>query len=187
MIGWIVLVVVLVAVVYAVVLFNTLVKSRQMVGEGWSGIDVQLKRRTDLVPRLVETVKGYVAYEKDVFERITQLRNQAQALRAASPGERAVAENALSGAIIQVMAVAEAYPDLKASESFLKLQEGLIEVEDHLQLSRRYYNGAVRQLNTRIEQFPSNLIANGFGFKLAEYFELDDPGDRVAPQVRLNS
>lgn len=185
MFGWVVLGLAAVAAIYAATLFNSLVKSRQMVAEGWSGIDVQLKRRTDLVPRLVEAVKAYASYEQDMFERIARLRGEAQALNAAPPGPRAAAENALTGAITQILAVAEAYPRLKASESFLNLHDGLVEIEDHIQLARRYYNGAVRQFNTRIEQFPSNLVAAPFGFRHAEYFELDDPVERLAPRVQV--
>jgi LemA protein len=180
---WIILALIIAVVGYGIVLYNALVKSRQMVREGWSGISVQLQRRSDLIPNLLETVKGYMGHEKEVLENVTALRARAQAVGEEHPAERAGVESLLGAALGRLMAVAEAYPDLKASTNFKEFQDALEETEDKLQLARRYYNGAVRGFNTQVEQFPSNLVANGFRFQQAEYFELEDPADRAAPQV----
>lgn len=182
---WIILAIVVVAVVYAISIYNSLVKNRQLVQEGWSGIDVQLKRRTDLIPNLMEAVKGYMTHERDTLQAVTDARTNAQSAANASPEERAKAEGALSGALGRLIAVAEAYPDLKASANFLEFQQALQTIEDEIQLSRRYYNGAVRNLNTTVESFPSNLIANNFKFEKAEYFELENPADRAVPTVKF--
>ena len=182
---WIILAIVVVAVVYAISIYNSLVKNRQLVQEGWSGIDVQLKRRTDLIPNLMEAVKGYMSHERDTLQAVTDARTNAQSAANASPEERAKAEGALSGALGRLIAVAEAYPDLKASTNFLEFQQALQTIEDEIQLSRRYYNGAVRNLNTTVESFPSNLIANNFKFEKAEYFELENPADRAVPTVKF--
>ncbi|MDB5535795.1 MAG: LemA protein [Devosia sp.] len=182
---WIILAIVVVAVVYAISIYNSLVKNRQLVQEGWSGIDVQLKRRTDLIPNLMEAVKGYMTHERDTLQAVTDARTNAQSAANASPAERAAAEGALSGALGRLIAVAEAYPDLKASTNFLEFQQALQTIEDEIQLSRRYYNGAVRNLNTTVESFPSNLIANNFKFEKAEYFELENPADRAVPTVKF--
>jgi LemA protein len=182
---WIILAVVVVAVFYAISIYNSLVKNRQLVQEGWSGIDVQLKRRTDLIPNLMEAVKGYMSHERDTLQAVTDARTNAQSAANASPEERAKAEGALSGALGRLIAVAEAYPDLKASTNFLEFQQALQTIEDEIQLSRRYYNGAVRNLNTTVESFPSNLIANNFKFEKAEYFELENPADRAVPTVKF--
>lgn len=171
---------------YAVALYNGLVSKRQAVKEGWSGIDVQLKRRSDLIPNLLEAVKGYMSHEKGLLEEVTKLRTQAQAASNAPPHERATIEGALSGALGRLMAVAEAYPDLKASQNFLDFQKALQEIEDEIQLSRRYYNGAVRNMNVAVESFPSNLVANQFGFGKEEYFEIEDPGERAVPKVSFS-
>lgn len=183
---WIILVLIIALIGYAIMVYNSLVKNRQMVREGWSGISVQLQRRSDLIPNLLETVKGYMGHEKEVLENVTALRTRAQAVGDDHPAERAGIESMLGAALGKLMAVAEAYPDLKASANFQEFQEALEETEDKLQLSRRYYNGAVRNFNTQVEQFPSNLIAGQFGFQEAEYFELDDTADRAAPQVSFN-
>jgi LemA protein len=182
---WIILAIVVVAVVYAISIYNSLVKNRQLVQEGWSGIDVQLKRRTDLIPNLMEAVKGYMSHERDTLQAVTDARTNAQSAANAGPAERAAAEGALSGALGRLIAVAEAYPDLKASTNFLEFQQALQTIEDEIQLSRRYYNGAVRNLNTTVESFPSNLIANNFKFEKAEYFELENPADRAVPTVKF--
>jgi LemA protein len=183
---WIIFALVIAVVGYAIVIYNALVKSRQMVREGWSGISVQLQRRSDLIPNLLETVKGYMGHEKEVLENVTALRARAQAVGDDHPAERAGVESLLGAALGKLIAVAEAYPDLKASANFQEFQEALEETEDKLQLARRYYNGAVRGFNTQVEQFPSNLVANNFGFQQAEYFELEDPADRAAPQVSFS-
>lgn len=169
---------------YAVHAYNSLVRHRNLVAEGWSGIDVQLKRRADLIPSLVETVKGYAAHEQAVFRELVELRNRAQT--SATVVEAAAAGQAMSQALGRLFALAEAYPQLKADANFRALQEELAHVEDELQMARRYYNGTVRNYNTMIEQAPSNLIARNFSFSAAPFFELDDPAARQAPQVRLD-
>ena len=165
------------SVVYAIVVFNSLVRTRQMANEAWSGIDVQLKRRSDLVPNLVETVKGYAAHERAVLEEVTRIaRRRARALPEGDVAARAQAEGALSVALGKLFALAENYPDLKASGNFLELQQQLSDLENELQMARRYYNGAVRNLNVLVQSFPSNLIAGLFGFAPRDYFELSRCG-----------
>lgn len=166
---------------YAIAIYNGLVKKRQMVEEGWSGIDVQLKRRSNLIPNLLESVKGYMGHERELLEKITELR--AGAANAGDTAERGRLEGALSGALGRLFAVAENYPDLKANQNFLDFQDALEEIESEIQLSRRYYNGAVRNLNVQVESFPSNLVANQFNFIKAEFFELEDPDERAVPKV----
>lgn len=168
---------------YIISLYNGLVTKRQMVAEGWSGIDVQLKRRADLIPNLVETVKGYAVHEREALEDVTRMRTQASAVPQNDIEGRARAEGLLSQALGRLMAVAESYPDLKASENFADLQASLDKVEHELQMSRRYYNGAVRGLNVAVESFPSNLVAKNFGFEKAAYFEIEDAADRAVPAV----
>ena len=170
---------------YGIAIYNGLVRSRQMTQEAWSGIDVQLKRRADLVPNLVETVKGFASHEKDTLREVTEMRTRAQAVPAGDVAGRAAAEGMLSQALGRLMAVAEAYPDLKANENFRDLQQTLETLESEIQMSRRYYNGSVRELNVKVESFPSNLVANYFSFQQAEYFELEDPADRQNPQVKF--
>jgi LemA protein len=165
----------------AVAIFNRLVRQRNLVREGWSGIDVQLKRRSDLIPNLVETVKSYAAHERGVFEEVTAKR-AASAGVAAVP-DKAAAERALQGAVGKLMAVAESYPELKADQNFHALQDQLAEIEDQLQMARRYYNGTVRDLNIMIQSFPNNLIAGGFGFHPEHFFELDDKAAAAAPKI----
>jgi LemA protein len=165
----------------AVAIYNKLVTNKNLVQEGWSGIDVQLKRRADLIPNLLETVKGYMGHEKGVLEKVTEMR--AQTLKAQGVGAKAQAEGALGAALGHLFAVAENYPDLKASQNFMELQKSLADIEEQIQLSRRYYNGAARNLNILIGSFPSNLIANNFGFTTVEYFEIEEPGDRAVPKV----
>ncbi len=182
--GGLISVAVIVAIAgYGVMLYNRLVKNRQMVGEGWSGIDVQLKRRSNLIPNLLESVKGYMKHEKELLEEITRLRAGAEAASGGTPGERSQAEGMLSAALGKLMVVVENYPDLKANENFLDFQNALEEIESEIQLSRRYYNGAARNNNIAVESFPSNLIANNFDFDTAEYFEIEDAGDREVPKV----
>ena len=179
---WIVLAVAVLIVVGGVLLYNRLVRTRQMANEGWSGIEVQLKRRADLIPNLVDTVKGYASHERTLFDEIARLRTEAGRIAEDDVAARGKAEGRLSAAVGRLIALAEAYPDLKASENFGKLQAELAKVEDEIQMSRRYYNGAVRNLNVMIESFPSNLIAQLFGFRLRDYFEIEDR-DRAVPQV----
>ena len=182
---WIILAIIAAVVLYGITVYNKLVKNRQMVGEGWSGVDVQLKRRSNLIPNLLETVKGYMSHEKDLLEEVTRMRANAEAKENASPGERAEAEGLLSGGLIKLFAVMENYPDLKANQNVMDFQNSLEEIENEIQLSRRYYNGTVRNLNVAVESFPSNLIANYFKFEQAEYFELEDAADRQVPKVEF--
>jgi LemA protein len=182
---WITLAVAALTVVYAIVVYNSLVHMRQMANEAWSGIDVQLKRRSDLVPNLVDSVKGYAAHERSLLEDVTQKRGAARALPEGDVAARAQAEGALSVALGRLIAVAENYPDLKASTNFLELQQQLGSLENELQMARRYYNGAVRNLNVLAQSFPSSLIAKMFGFASRDYFELSDEAERAVPQVNL--
>ncbi|MCL6706125.1 LemA family protein [Pseudomonas sp. R2.Fl] len=171
--------------IYAVVIYNGLVKARQMAEEAWSGIDVQLKRRADLIPNLIETVKGYAAHEKSTLEEVVELRSRAQAVPAGDVEGRARAEGLLGAALGRIIALAEAYPDLKANQNFLELQNSLETVEGEIQMSRRYYNGAARELNVKVESFPSNLVAGQFGFSKKPYFEITDEADRAVPTVKF--
>lgn len=182
---WIILLIIVAAAGYAIFIYNSLVRNRQLTQEGWSGIDVQLKRRADLIPNMLETVKGYMAHERETLEAVTTARTAVQAAANAGPETRAKAEGMLSEALGKLFAVAEAYPDLKANTTFIEFQSALQQVENEIQMSRRYYNGTVRNLNVTVESFPSNIVAKMFGFILAEYFELDDPGDRAAPVVNF--
>lgn len=174
-----------VVILYLVFVYNGLVKARQITEEAWSGIDVQLKRRADLIPNLIETVKGYAAHEKSTLEEVIAMRNRAQAVPAGDVEGRAAAEGALSQALGKLFALAEAYPDLKANENFAELQRSLETIEGEIQMSRRYYNGAARDLNVKVESFPSNLIANAFRFVKAGYFEIVNEADRAVPQVKF--
>lgn len=178
----IIILIVLAVIVGGVILaYNGLVKLRQRVKEAWSDIDVQLKRRYDLIPNLVDTVKGYAKHEKEVFENVTKARNQA--MNAGTLDEQADAENQLSGALKSLFAVSEDYPDLKANENFLELQRELTDTENKIQASRRFYNNTVMSLNTKVETFPSNIIANAFGFHKEDYFEIEDESQREAVNV----
>lgn len=168
---------------YAVGIYNKLVKLKNLVAEAWSGIDVQLKKRYDLIPNLVETVKGYAAHEKETLENVTRARTAAQ--QATTVEGQQVAEKNLSGALMNLIAVAERYPDLKANTNFLELQNTLAVVEGDIEKARRYYNGNVREQNTLIESFPSNLIANAFGFVKSAFFELDNPAQKENPTVKF--
>ena len=181
----IILIVVAAVALYAIVTFNRLVRTRQMANEAWSGIDVQLKRRSDLVPNLVDIVKGYAAHERGVLEEVTQLRGAARAVPSGDVAARAQAEGALSLALGRLFALAENYPDLKASGNFLDLQQQLSGLEDALQMARRYYNGTVRNLNTLVQSVPSNLVAHMFGFSERAYFEISDEAERAVPRVSL--
>jgi len=175
---WIILGLVVLVVIFLWVAYNSLVTLKIRVDEAWSDITVQLKRRLDLIPNLVETVKGYAAHESGVFEKVTEAR--ANALNAQGVKETAAAENQFEGALKSLFAVAEAYPDLKASQNFIELQQELVDTEDKIQASRRFYNGEVRDLNTKIQKFPSNVIAGMFGFKNREFYQLDDAEQKVA-------
>ncbi|GAB6905002.1 Protein LemA [Desulfosarcina cetonica] len=172
------------AAMVLVLLYNRLVRLRNMVREGWSGIEVQLKRRSNLIPNLVESVKGYMGHERGVLETVSEMRSRS--LGAADVSQKQVAENALSAGLARLFAVAENYPELKADRNFQDLQNQLAEIEDQIQLARRYYNGTVRNLNIAVESFPGNLVAGGFGFQPAVFFENEDPGDRAVPKVTFN-
>ncbi|ASY61918.1 LemA protein [Sinorhizobium sojae CCBAU 05684] len=172
-------------ILYLVYVYNSLVRARQMTQEAWSGIDVQLKRRADLIPNLIETVKGYAAHEKSTLEEVVALRNRAQAVPEGDVASRASVEGALSQALGRLFALAEAYPDLKANQNFAELQRSLETIEGEIQMSRRYYNGAARDLNVKVESFPSNLVANIFRFARATYFEITNEADRAVPSVRF--
>ena len=185
MFGWIILGIVVVVIGYGIMAYNNLVRQRQLTQEGWSGIDVQLKRRTDLIPNLMEAVKGYMGHERETLEAVTAARTAAQAAQNGTPEQRAQAEGVLSGALGRLFAVAEAYPDLKASQNFMQFQGELSNTENEIQLSRRYYNGTARDLNTAVESFPSNVIANAFKFEKVQYFEMENPADRAVPQVKF--
>jgi LemA protein len=171
--------------VWAVLIYNRLVARKQQTEEGWSGIDVQLKRRADLIPNLVETVRAYTDHERRTLETLTDLRGRALAAAGAPAGRRAAVEERLGTALGHLFAVAENYPDLKASDTYLGLQEELSKIENHIQMARRYYNGSVKMLNTLIESFPSNLVASRFGFAKADYYEIDQAADRELPAVRF--
>lgn len=157
---------------FLIATYNGLVTLRNRVEEAWSDITVQLKRRTDLIPNLVNSVKGYASHEKEVFEKVTEARSAI--MNAQGVADTAQAENMLEGALKSLFAVAEAYPDLKANQNFLQLQQELVDTEDKIQASRRFYNGGVRDLNTKIQTFPTNVIAGMFGFSTKEFFEVED-------------
>ena len=172
-------------ILYAIVIYNGLVRLRVRVNGAWSDIEVQMKRRYNLVPNLVETVKGYANHEAGTLEKLTQARVAALS-NEGTPGTQAQTENLLTGALKSVFAVAEDYPDLRANENFLSLQNDLAEVEDKIQAARRYYNGSVREMNTKVDQFPSNFIAQKFQFTKAEFFELDASDSAARQPVAVN-
>jgi LemA protein len=171
------------AVVYLIATYNGLARLRLLARNAYADIDVQLKRRHDLIPSLVDAVKGHAGYERGTLEAVVAARNRAAA--AQGPAAAGEAERALSGSVRQLLAVAESYPDLKAGESFLSLQRALVEVEDHVQNARRYYNAVVRDLNTKIAQFPSNLVAGPMGFQSQEFFGLASEAEGAVPKVEL--
>jgi LemA protein len=178
---WILIAVVAVLVLWLVGAFNGLVSARNRVKEAWSDIDVQLKRRYDLIPNLIETVKGYASHEKEALEKVIQAR--AQAMGAHTVGEHGKAENMLSGALKNLFALSEAYPDLKASTNFVELQKELTDTEDKIQAARRFYNSTVLEMNNRVEQFPTNVIAGIFNFGKEEFFELGNIVEREPVKV----
>lgn len=177
------LVVLALVAAFVILTFNRLTRLRQLAENAWSDIDVQLKRRHELVPNLVAAVKGHAGYERTTLEDVVAARNRAAA--ASGPRAAGEAEQALAGAVGQLIALAEAYPDLKAAESFLNLQRSLVEIEDHVQQARRFYNAVVRDLNTAIAQFPASLIAGPFGFRPREFFGLADRAEAAAPAIDL--
>ena len=177
----------LVVVIIGLVIFyyNKLVQLKNRCQQSWSDVDVQLQRRYDLIPNLVETVKGYAAHEKETFEKVTEARQRAINITGDNIAAKAAAENMLTQTLRSLFAVAEAYPDLKANQNFLDLQEQLAKIEEQIQLARRYYNAVARDNNNAVQMFPSNIVANIFRFKLAEYFELEEPEARKAPKVEF--
>jgi len=182
--GWvIVLAIIVIVVLFLALTYNRLVTLRQRVKEAFSDIDVQLKRRHDLIPNLVETVKGYAAHERGVFDEVTQARAGAIAAGAQGPQQRAAAEDMLTGALRSLFAVAEAYPQLQAVQEFKDLSENLRDTEDKIQFARRFYNGQVRDYNTALQTFPTVLLAGAMGFTASEYFEVESPTDREVPKV----
>ena len=180
------LVVLVVGGLFVMSMYNKLVSLKNRVLEAWSGIDVQLKKRYDLIPNLVNTVKGYAAHESGTLEKVIQARNQAMAAgNGGSINDQVQAENALSGTLKSLFALSESYPDLKANTSFLALQNSLAEIEETLQNARRYYNALVRDNNTAVESFPSNLIANNFNFEKFDFFEIENDAERSNPVVQF--
>jgi LemA protein len=180
-----ILVVLVLIVIFVIGMYNSLVRLKVTCDNAWADIDVQLKRRYDLIPNLVETVKGYAGHEKGTLEAVINARNRA--MTAAGPADKAEAENMLSGALKSLFALSEAYPQLRAVESFTSLQNSLTQIEDAVQNARRYYNAVVRDLNTKIQQFPSNIFANMLGFKPREFFEVTAPAEREAPKVSFSA
>ena len=177
------LIAVIAIIVWAIFTYNLFVRDKNRIKEAWSGIDVQLKRRHNLIPNLVASVQGYSKHEKTLFEDITQKRSEA--VKFESIKDKAPAESDLSGMLKNLLAVVENYPDLKANENFLNLQNQLVEIEDQLQYARRYYNGAVRNYNIRVESFPSNVVAGIFNFKQDNFFEITLATERTTPEVKL--
>ena len=178
-----ILIVVAVLILWVIGIFNALIKLRNRTKEAWADIDVQLKRRYNLIPNLVETVKGYASHEKGVFEKVSEARSKA--MGAQSPKEKGEAENALTGTLKTLFAVSESYPELKASANFVELQRELRDTEDKVQAARRFYNSNVRDLNIKIESFPNNIIAKLFNFKQMELFELTAVAEREVPTVKF--
>src|SRR5246500_4950977 len=185
MIGWIILAALVLIIIFLIGMYNSLVRLKVTCDNAWADIDVQLKRRYDLIPNLVETVKGYAAHERGTFEAVTQARNQA--MSAQGPAAKGQAEGMLTGALRQLFALSEAYPQLRAAENFAQLQATLNQIEDTLKNARRYYNAAVRDFNTRVEQFPSNMVAGMGNFKPREFFEISAPAEREVPHVSFRA
>lgn len=180
---WIILAIIILVVLWVIAMYNGLIRLRNQADEAWSDIDVQLKRRHDLIPNLVNTVKGYAAHESGVFEKVTQAR--AAAMNATTPQDKLAAENMLMGTLKSLFAVAEAYPDLKANQNFLQLQDQIADTENKIQASRRFYNGTVRDFNTKLQTFPTNMIGNSLGFKARQFFEIEAQAERAVPEVKF--
>ena len=185
MIGWVILGVLVLLVFILIGMYNSLVRLKVQCDNAWADIDVQLKRRYDLIPNLVETVKGYAGHEKGTLEAVINARNRA--MSATSPADKAQAENMLSGTLKSLFALSEAYPQLRAIEGFTSLQNTLNQIEDTVQNARRYYNAVVRDLNTKIQQFPTNIFAGMLGFKPREFFEVTAQAEREAPKVSFGT
>ncbi len=180
---WILLGIIVLIIFFLIAIYNSLVQKRIRCQEAWSQIDVQLKRRYDLIPNLIETVKGYAAHEKETLERVIQARNAA--VSASGVQEQADAENMLTGALKQLFALSESYPNLKANENFAQLQEELTSTENKIAFSRQHYNDSSAVYNTAIQKFPNNMVANTFGFKAREFFEIEEPAERETPKVQF--
>ena len=179
------LVVILVPVLFGILIYNKLVALKIETDNSWSDIDVQLKRRHDLIPNVVQTVKGYAGHERETLEAVIAARNSAMEAKDAPPEQRAGPENMLSNALGRLFALSEDYPELRAAEPFQELQKTLGEIEDDIQNARRYYNATVRELNTRVAQFPSNIVANFASIGAREFFEIEEPEQREAPEVQF--
>lgn len=180
---WIIIAIIVLVVLWFIGTYNGLIRLKNQTDEAWSDIDVQLKRRYDLIPNLINTVKGYAAHESGVFEKVSQAR--AAAMGAANPQDKAVAENQLSATLKSLFAVSEAYPELKANENFLKLQDELSDTENKIQAARRFYNGNVRDLNIKLQVFPTNMIAGMLGFTARQYFEITNEQEKSVPNVQF--
>lgn len=180
---WILLGLIVLVGLWVMGAYNGLIRLRNQVDEGWSDIDVQLKRRYDLIPNLINTVKGYAAHESKVFENVSAARSAA--MGAKSPAEREQAENALTGTLKSLFAVSEAYPELKANTNFLKLQDELSDTENKIQAARRFYNGMVRDFNTKLQVFPTNMIGTRLGFQARSFFEIANEAERETPKVQF--
>ena len=182
---WIVLGIIVLLIIFVIGIYNSLVQKRIRCREAWSQIDVQLKRRYDLIPNLVETVKGYAAHERETLERVIQARNAAIAVGGDDVKGQAQAENFLTGALRQIFALSESYPDLKANQNFMQLQEELTSTENRIAFARQHYNDSAAVYNTAREKFPNNTIAGMFNFQARDYFELEEPAEREVPQVKF--
>ena len=180
---YIIIGIVVIVILYVITAYNNLIKKKNMVEEGWSSIDVQLKRRSNLIPNILSSVKGYMSHEKKLLEEITELRSHS--IDANNVIDQGKAESSLSGSLMNLFAVAENYPELKANENFLDLQKQLQDIEDDIQMARRYYNGTVRNNNVLVESFPTNLVANAFSFEKADFFEIEDQKVRDVPKVEF--
>lgn len=182
-IPYIIIAIAAIIILWAIATFNGFIRLKNRANEAWADIDVQLKRRHDLIPNVIQTVKGYAAHEKGLFEKVTEARTKA--ISAQGIGEKGQAENALTNTLKTLFAVAENYPDLKANANFLDLQRELADTENKIQAARRFYNGNVRDLNIKVENFPSRVIAGAFSFKKREFFEIDEAGEREVPKVEF--
>lgn len=180
---WVILAIIVVIILAIIAMYNGLIRLKVRVDEAWSDIDVQLKRRYDLIPNLLETVKGYAAYEKTTLDSVIKARNMA--MQAGTAADKAKAENVLSNTLKSIFALAESYPDLKANQNFLELQRELTDTEDKIQAARRFYNGNVRDFNTKLQVFPTNFMAGRLGFAVREFFGIEDAAEREAVKVKF--
>lgn len=183
---WIILAIVLIIIIALISMYNGLIRLKNRVDEAWSDIDVQLKRRYDLIPNLVETVKGYASHERETLEKVVQARNSAMSMQNSSDIEgKLQAENALSSTLKSIFALSESYPDLKANQNFLELQKELADTENKIQASRRFYNGNVRDFNTKVQVFPTNIIAKQLGFSSRQFFEIEEAVQKENIEVKF--